>query len=82
MATALLTRVAAAALNPCARRLLSTAAAGGGSEAWPVIVAGGGPTGLTTALLLARYGVPCLVLERVEYLEVEGVESEVDKPEQ
>jgi len=29
-----------------------------------VIVCGGGPTGLSTALLLAKYGVPSLVLER------------------
>ncbi len=31
---------------------------------WPVIVAGAGPTGLTLACLLARYGIDVLVLER------------------
>ncbi len=29
----------------------------------PVLIAGGGPVGLTTAALLAHHGVPCLVLE-------------------
>ena len=31
---------------------------------WPVIVVGGGPTGLTTANLLAHYGVRVLLVER------------------
>ncbi len=31
---------------------------------WPVIIAGAGPTGLTLAGLLARYGVDVLVIER------------------
>jgi 3-(3-hydroxy-phenyl)propionate hydroxylase len=31
---------------------------------WPVIVVGAGPTGLTAALLLHRYGVACTVLDR------------------
>jgi 3-(3-hydroxy-phenyl)propionate hydroxylase len=31
---------------------------------WPVIVSGAGPTGLTFACLLARYGVDVLVIER------------------
>ena len=31
---------------------------------WPVIVSGAGPTGLTLACLLARYGVDVLVVER------------------
>ena len=29
----------------------------------PVVIAGGGPVGMTTALLLARHGVPSVVLE-------------------
>ena len=29
----------------------------------PVLIAGGGPVGLTLAALLGRYGVPCLVVE-------------------
>ena len=31
---------------------------------WPVVVVGGGPTGLTTANLLAFYGIPVLMIER------------------
>ncbi len=31
---------------------------------WPVIVVGAGPTGLTLACLLARYGIDVLVIER------------------
>ena len=31
---------------------------------WPVIVVGAGPTGLTTANLLAQYGVEVLLIER------------------
>ena len=34
--------------------------------AWPVVVVGAGPTGLTTANLLARYGVDVLLIERNE----------------
>ena len=30
----------------------------------PVVIIGGGPTGLTTALLLAEYGVRSVILER------------------
>ncbi|QYA99997.1 bifunctional 3-(3-hydroxy-phenyl)propionate/3-hydroxycinnamic acid hydroxylase (plasmid) [Rhodococcus sp. USK10] len=32
----------------------------------PVVIVGAGPTGLTAATLLARYGVECLLLERWE----------------
>ena len=34
------------------------------SQDWPVIVVGAGPTGLTLACLLARYGVKVLLIER------------------
>ncbi|PRC45804.1 3-(3-hydroxyphenyl)propionate hydroxylase, partial [Mycobacterium sp. ITM-2017-0098] len=30
----------------------------------PVVVIGGGPTGVTAATLLAQYGVDCLILDR------------------
>ena len=33
---------------------------------WPVVVAGAGPTGLTLANLLARYGIDVLLIERNE----------------
>jgi 3-(3-hydroxy-phenyl)propionate hydroxylase len=35
-------------------------------NAWPVVVVGAGPNGLTTANLLARYGVDVLLIERNE----------------
>ena len=35
-------------------------------RAWPVVVVGAGPVGLTTANLLARYGVDVLLIERNE----------------
>ena len=35
-------------------------------KAWPVVVVGAGPNGLTTANLLARYGVPVLLVEQNE----------------
>ena len=31
---------------------------------YPVVIAGGGPTGLTLANLLGMYGVECLLIER------------------
>ena len=36
------------------------------NEVWPVVVVGAGPNGLTTANLLARYGVDVLLVERNE----------------
>src|SRR5260221_1204923 len=35
-------------------------------QIWPVVVVGAGPNGLTTANLLARYGVNVLLIERNE----------------
>src|ERR1700687_2625678 len=35
-------------------------------KVWPVVVVGAGPNGLTTANLLARYGVDVLLIERNE----------------
>jgi 3-(3-hydroxy-phenyl)propionate hydroxylase len=35
-------------------------------ESAPVVIVGAGPTGVTTATLLADYGIPCLVLDRWE----------------
>jgi len=32
----------------------------------PVVIVGAGPTGVTAAILLAQYGVPCLVLDRFD----------------
>lgn len=72
----------AGALAPrLARRLGALAAAGGRGlsttagaaqlaheESWPVVIAGGGPTGLTAALLLHKYGVRSVVLERAAAL--------------
>ena len=53
---------------PSSRELATASAAASTSaptgEAWPVIIAGGGPTGLTAALLLAKQGVRSVVLER------------------
>jgi 2-polyprenyl-6-methoxyphenol hydroxylase-like FAD-dependent oxidoreductase len=37
-------------------------------DAIPVLIAGGGPVGLATALELAHHGVPSLVIERREHL--------------
>lgn len=63
---------ALAASLPLARRLSTVAGAaagaGLGGEEAPVIIAGGGPTGLTTALLLAKYGVRSVVLEKARTL--------------
>jgi hypothetical protein len=53
---------------PSSRELVTASAAASTSapagDAWPVIIAGGGPTGLTAALLLAKQGVRSVVLER------------------
>ncbi|MCA2211122.1 bifunctional 3-(3-hydroxy-phenyl)propionate/3-hydroxycinnamic acid hydroxylase MhpA [Nocardia rosealba] len=35
-------------------------------EHYPVVIVGAGPTGMTAALLLARYGIECLILDRWE----------------
>jgi 3-(3-hydroxy-phenyl)propionate hydroxylase len=35
-------------------------------KVWPVVVVGAGPNGLTTANLLARYGIDVLLIERNE----------------
>lgn len=55
-------------LSSSGSRQLATAAAAStsapASESWPVIIAGGGPTGLTAALLLAKQGVRSVVLEK------------------
>jgi 3-(3-hydroxy-phenyl)propionate hydroxylase len=55
---------------------LSGSSSGGGSRAGgagpPVVVVGAGPVGQTTALLLARWGVPSVVLERAPAREVVG----------
>lgn len=37
---------------------------GAGHDAWPVVIIGAGPAGATAALLLARAGIPVLLLER------------------
>jgi putative polyketide hydroxylase len=39
-----------------------------GTSSVPVLIAGGGPAGLVTAITLARYGVDCLLVERREKL--------------
>src|SRR6202140_5736795 len=36
------------------------------NKVWPIVVVGAGPNGLTTANLLARYGVDVLLVERNE----------------
>ncbi|PKV98018.1 bifunctional 3-(3-hydroxy-phenyl)propionate/3-hydroxycinnamic acid hydroxylase MhpA [Nocardia fluminea] len=33
-------------------------------EHYPVVIVGAGPTGMTAALLLARYGIECLIVDR------------------
>lgn len=48
------------------KRAFSTAADSTSTEcsSWPVAIAGGGPTGLTAAYLLSKFGIPSVVLER------------------
>src|SRR5579863_10021112 len=36
------------------------------AKVWPVVVVGAGPSGLSTANLLARYGIDCLLIEKNE----------------
>ncbi|WP_410869591.1 bifunctional 3-(3-hydroxy-phenyl)propionate/3-hydroxycinnamic acid hydroxylase [Nocardia sp. A7] len=35
-----------------------------GIEHYPVVIVGSGPTGMTAALLLAQYGIECLIIDR------------------
>ncbi len=41
------------------------------TERLPIVIAGGGPVGLVTALGLVRYGVPVVVLEEDEHLSMD-----------
>ena len=45
--------------------------------AGPVVIAGGGPVGMTTALLLARHGVGSVVLEAEQAAQILADEGDM-----
>ena len=38
------------------------------SGLWPVVIVGGGPTGLTLSALLSKFGVPSILIEKSKAL--------------
>ena len=58
----------AASSSSSASSAVAAVAARSGQDRRRVVISGAGPTGLTAALLLAKYGVPSVVLERGERL--------------